>query len=183
MIKAIIGLGNPGLSFEKTRHNIGFRILDVLADAESLPWKKKDNLLETSWGNILLIKPQTFMNNSGQVIPYLQKKGIAADEIIVVHDELEVPFGTIKTRMGGSHRGHNGLRSIIEKIGPDFHRLRFGISRPENKSDVPDYVLKNFLPNEEAALDNLIKISIEQLNNIKKGEDDEEKSDTKHRTY
>lgn len=182
MIKAIIGLGNPGPSFEKTRHNIGFKVLDTLATEESLSWKKKDNFLEAQWHDILLIKPQTFMNNSGQVIPYLQKKGITANEIIVVHDELEVPFGTIKTKLGGSHKGHNGLRSIIEKIGADFHRLRFGISRPEDRNDVPDYVLKNFSPNEVVELEDLMRISIEQLNTIKKKEESHEKNRNEHST-
>jgi len=93
---------------------------------------------------VLLIKPQTFMNSSGQVIPLLKKDGIKPENILVVHDELEHPFGKITMRVGGSHRGHNGLRSIIEAMGPDFARLRFGIGRPENREDVPDYVLQPF---------------------------------------
>ena len=93
---------------------------------------------------ILLIKPQTFMNASGKVIPFLLKKGIKGENILVVHDELEMPFGKIKVKFGGSAKGHNGLRSIIDIIGKDFWRLSFGIDRPENREDVGQYVLSNF---------------------------------------
>lgn len=147
-IKAILGLGNPGHRFTFTRHNIGFRILDALAEKYNASWKTKDHYesaeIDINNKRILLIKPQTFMNNSGNIIPMLSKQGIKAENILVVHDELEKPFGKIEFKTGGSHKGHNGLRSIIEKCGADFHRLRFGIARPENKEDVPEYVLSNF---------------------------------------
>jgi PTH1 family peptidyl-tRNA hydrolase len=84
------------------------------------------------------------MNASGQILPSLKKQGIQADEIIVIHDELDIPFGALKWRFGGSPRGHNGLKSIINYIGKDFLRFRFGIDRPEHKEDVPDYVLQKF---------------------------------------
>ena len=84
------------------------------------------------------------MNSSGKVIPSLLKQGIKAENLLVVHDELEKPFGKIEFRTGGSHRGHNGLRSIIEFCGADFMRLRFGIGRPESKEEVAQYVLSNF---------------------------------------
>ena len=83
---------------------------------------------------VLRVKPQTFMNDSGNVIPALRKKGITCNDILVVHDELELPFGTVKTKMGGSAKGHNGLRSIIGQCGADFARLRCGIGRPEERS-------------------------------------------------
>lgn len=147
-IKAIIGLGNKGHQYEKTRHNIGFLVVNQLARDYYGSWSAKDLLeLATITLNdkpVLLIKPQTYMNSSGKVIPFLQKKGIKPEEILVVHDELEKPFGSLATRLGGSHRGHNGLRSIIEHAGPDFWRLRFGIGRPEDKAQVADYVLMNF---------------------------------------
>lgn len=147
-IKAIIGLGNPGSKYYKTRHSIGFRVLDELGNRHGAHWRG-DTLAQTAevmiGGNkVLLIKPQTFMNSSGRVIPGLQKQGIKADQILVVHDELEKPFGTLAFKIGGSHRGHNGLRSIIEACGADFERLRFGIGRPENKEEVGDYVLEQF---------------------------------------
>ncbi len=147
-IKAIIGLGNPGPQFRGTRHNIGFMIVDALADKYHGSWQKKDAMelaqIRINDHNIMLIKPQTFMNNSGAIIPFLQKKGIKAQNMLVVHDELEKPFGSILFKEGGSARGHNGLRSIMAVAGPDFFRVRFGISRPERKEDVGDYVLQRF---------------------------------------
>jgi PTH1 family peptidyl-tRNA hydrolase len=147
-IKAIIGLGNPGPKFEHNRHNIGFLVLDALADKYNLSWQKKDifELAELCIDDktVLLIKPQTFMNTSGKVVPFLQKKGIKPENIIVVHDELELPFGKVKLKFAGSAKGHNGLRSIIDFIGKDFWRLSFGIGRPENREDVGNYVLSNF---------------------------------------
>lgn len=89
------------------------------------------------------------MNDSGRVIPALLKQGIKAENILVVHDELEIPFGSVKLKLGGSHRGHNGLRSIIGVCGENFRRIRCGIGRPANKEDVPDYVLKPFSESEQ----------------------------------
>lgn len=156
MIKVIIGLGNPGPRFASTRHNIGFVVLDALATEEHLSWKQKDNFLYTEWNDTLLIKPQTFMNESGKVIPFLLKKGIKPEEMLVVHDELELPYGTVKHRQDGSHRGHNGLRSIIAACGANFHRIRVGIGRPEQKEDVPDYVLAPFSHSEVAQQPSII---------------------------
>lgn len=147
-IKAIIGLGNPGKQYTYNRHNAGFLILDILAHRYSASWQKKDNAevasITINNNPILLIKPQTFMNSSGAVISALAKQGIKAENILVVHDELESPFGIIKWRTGGSARGHNGLKSIIAHAGDNFMRLRFGIGRPSDKNQVPDYVLENF---------------------------------------
>ena len=147
-IKAIIGLGNPGPQYRFNRHNIGFLIIDALADQYGEQWSSKDNMQATTVRinnqSVILIKPQTFMNDSGKVLSFLQKKGIKPENILVVHDELEKKFGTLALRQGGSHRGHNGLRSIIGACGQDFWRLRFGIGRPENKEDVSTYVLSNF---------------------------------------
>jgi PTH1 family peptidyl-tRNA hydrolase len=147
-IKIIIGLGNPGRQFHHNRHNIGFVVLDALADEHHASWQKKTDYevadIEVNGEKIILVKPQTFMNNSGKVIPSLLKQGLKAENLLVVHDELEKPFGKIETKIGGSHRGHNGLRSIMEFCGADFARLRFGIGRPEHKEDVASYVLSNF---------------------------------------
>lgn len=148
IIKAIIGLGNPGPKYYKTRHSIGFRVLDELGQRYGAHWLANE-LAETAEivigdHKLILVKPQTFMNSSGKVIPALLKRGIKAENILVVHDELEKPFGALAFKIGGSHRGHNGLRSIIEFCGADFARLRFGIGRPENKDDVGDYVLEPF---------------------------------------
>ncbi len=154
-IKAIIGLGNPGLRYVYTRHNIGFRVVDELAKQYGAHWRKYPEMeyarlsFEPSTGSpggqgIALIKPQTYMNNSGVVIPSLKKDGIKPEEILVVHDELELPFGDIAFKFGGSAKGHNGLKSIIAACGADFARLRVGIGRPPVKEQVPDYVLQTF---------------------------------------
>lgn len=170
MFKAIIGLGNPGPKFTRNRHNIGFRVVDALAQQYNGSWKSKDHFNESeidfNGNRVTLIKPTTFMNSSGQVIPYLLKKGIQAEDILVVHDELEIPFGKVQLRKGGSARGHNGLKSIIEKIGPEFYRLRFGISRPDNREEVPDYVLTNFPQDEENKIESIIE---QALQTIEKG--------------
>jgi PTH1 family peptidyl-tRNA hydrolase len=146
---AIIGLGNPGAKFTHTRHNIGFMVVDALVDTLHGSWQSKE-LMDVANITIhdkplVIIKPQTYMNSSGKVVPYLLKKGIRAENILVIHDELELPFGKLKIRMGGSAKGHNGLRSIIEHCGSNqFPRLSIGIDRPAQKEQVSDYVLQNF---------------------------------------
>jgi len=147
-IKAIVGLGNPGPTYAKTRHNIGFLIVDALADVYNGSWQSKNNMETCSIvmhdKKIMLIKPMTFMNDSGKILPFLSKQGIKQDNILVVHDELELPFGSIKFKFDGSAKGHNGLKSLMACGGSNFLRLRFGIDRPENRDDVPDYVLAKF---------------------------------------
>lgn len=147
-IKAIIGLGNPGSTYKKTRHNIGFMVVDALAQRYGADWQHKDIYdvasININARTVLLIKPLTFMNSVGKVIPLLTKKGITPAQILVIHDELEKPLGALQIRLGGSARGHNGLRSIISIIGENFYRLRFGIGRPERKEDVAHWVLSNF---------------------------------------
>ena len=173
-LKAIIGLGNPGSRYHRTRHNIGERVVDELGKMLYANWGTTERMASTQVKlsqdpydmdapQVYLIKPLTFMNNSGQVIPWLLKKGIKPDQILVVHDELEKKFGKIDIKIGGSARGHNGLRSIINIIGKDFWRLRFGIDRPAERSDVGDYVLRPFIPEEEAALEALIPEAIDLI--------------------
>lgn len=147
-IKVIIGLGNPGQNYYYHRHSIGFRVVDELADKYGVQWLDKDKMkmsqIMINNHKVILIKPMTYMNSSGDVIPSLFKQGIKMQNILVVHDELEKPFGSLAFKIGGSHRGHNGLRSIIGACCDDFARLRFGVGRPAHKDDVPDYVLSNF---------------------------------------
>lgn len=156
----IIGLGNPGLSYIKTRHNIGFRVVDALCQKYRGNWQKKDNYdtaeIEINHKQVLLIKPQTTMNLSGRVIPILFKKGYQLSDVLVIYDELEKKFGALQLKQGGSHRGHNGVRSIMEH-GEDFWRLRIGIDRPARKEDVGDYVLSKFTADEEEKMDELIE--------------------------
>lgn len=168
-LKAIIGLGNPGRRYNKTRHNIGFKILDALVQQYNTSWKPYKNMelasLIINDDELLLVKPQTTMNNSGAVMPWLQKKGITADSLLVVHDELELPFGVIKLKEGGSARGHNGIRSLIDAVGPDFLRLRFGIGRPENREQVADYVLRNFTESDET-MESTIEHAVKVINEL-----------------
>lgn len=146
--KAIIGLGNPGHDFERTRHNIGFLILDELSRKYNGNFRIIDKAelaeIQINGYRVILVKPLTYMNNSGDVVSILKKKGISSEHSLVVHDELEFPFGKIGLKFGGSARGHNGLRSIILMWSDKFARLRFGIGRPEKKEDVAKYVLSQF---------------------------------------
>lgn len=168
-IRAIIGLGNPGKKYYSTRHNIGFRVVDALADAHGVSWTASGNLEYATIrpfedGNtIYLVKPQTFMNNSGETLSFLIKKGIKAHEILVVHDELEKPFNSCSFKFGGSAKGHNGLKSIIQYIGQDFWRYRFGIARPENRDLVGDYVLEPFSKDEAVRVESALASVAEAL--------------------
>ncbi len=147
-IKAIIGLGNPGPTYFATRHNIGFRVVDALADQNYGSWQTKQNMeiasITLNNHKLLLVKPMTYMNDSGKVLSYLAKQGIAQENILVVHDELELPFGALKLKFDGSAKGHNGLKSIMALGGSNFLRLRFGVDRPADRNEVPDYVLSKF---------------------------------------
>lgn len=167
-LKVVVGLGNPGSKFVGTRHNIGFDFVDQLAERAGVdfrPWHGHlaaacDFLLaDGQLSQILLLKPQTFMNNSGEVWPLLKKKGWRVDQILVIHDELEKAVGDLTIRRGGSARGHNGLRSLIAHAGEGFWRLRVGIGRPAVKEEVSHYVIHSFTPSEQA----LIQISVQQF--------------------
>ncbi len=165
-IKAIIGLGNPGQQYAKNRHNIGFRIVDEFVEQSGGSWRTTSDMAiaeiqvpsaSGSLQSIIAIKPQTYMNNSGRVVSFLQKKGIKPEEILVIHDELEKSFGATQIRLGGSARGHNGLKSIIGSMGDGFWRLRFGIGRPADKAEVSNYVLTNFDRDEEQQISELVQ--------------------------
>ncbi len=147
--KVLIGLGNPDAKYMHTRHNAGFKVVDAVAAAFGGHWQsfseKEVATAQINGHAVLLVKPLTYMNNSGDVVPFLKKKGITAKDSLVVHDELEKPLGKLAIKMGGSARGHNGLKSLIERWGtPEFARLRFGIGRPDAKEQVPHYVLERF---------------------------------------
>jgi PTH1 family peptidyl-tRNA hydrolase len=166
--KVIIGLGNPGPTYYYQRHNIGFRIVDALADQYNGVWHTKGNahIAQITINNypITLIKPQTFMNASGECLSPIVKQGTKSEEIMVVHDELELPFGKLKLRITGSAKGHNGLKSIIKYCGQNFSRLGFGIDRPQRQEDVPDYVLSKFSPQEN--VDDALKNAVTLIENI-----------------
>ena len=154
-----VGLGNPTPNSENNRHNIGFKIIDAINSKFKLSKQKPKfkGLLTT--GNInekkvYAIKPLTFMNNSGicirELIEYFK---IEAENIIVFHDDLDIDFGKIKTKFGGSSAGHNGIESIDKFIGKDYSRVRIGIGKPNDKIAVSDYVLKDFDDDEKQQLE------------------------------
>ncbi len=165
-IKAIIGLGNPGDRYYKTRHSIGYRVIDTLVHQCGGRWYDR-GMVQTAEimvhdRLIIAVKSNSYMNDSGKVIPFLLKKGITSSEILVIHDELEKPFGTMNIKVGGSHRGHNGLRSIIGVCGDAFYRLRIGIGRPDQKEEVPVYVLAPF-EQDESDIQSLIETAVQLL--------------------
>lgn len=146
---AVIGLGNPGEEYEHTRHNAGFDTLDAIADdLGARYWKNECGALcaHVQWhGNdLILAKPQSFMNRSGGPVSQIMKKyDVDLDHILIIHDELDIPSGTIKVKFGGGLAGHNGLKSIADKVqSRDWLRFRIGIGRPPGRMDVVDYVLR-----------------------------------------
>ncbi|HZV81565.1 MAG TPA: aminoacyl-tRNA hydrolase [Geobacteraceae bacterium] len=160
--KLIVGLGNPGPKYLWTRHNAGFIVLDRFAHLAGIPATKKNfaGLYgEGNWqGNrLLLLKPQTFMNLSGRsVAEALRFHKLSPADLIVIHDDLDIPFGQIKLKDGGGHGGHNGLRSLHQELGTgNYPRLRVGIGRPA-RGDMADYVLSNFAKDEMTALPQLV---------------------------
>jgi PTH1 family peptidyl-tRNA hydrolase len=163
-MKIIAFLGNPGSKYNKTRHNIGFLAGKRFAEINNIKINKKSFLSETGlWKiddiDLLLLFPQTYMNESGKAVKKaMDYYGEKHTSLIVVHDELELKFGEVKEKFGGGHKGHNGLRSIIAETGSaDFHRIRFGIGRPENESmSVSDHVLSKFTDDEMIEIENLM---------------------------
>jgi PTH1 family peptidyl-tRNA hydrolase len=162
----IIGLGNPGRKYAGTRHNIGFVILDDFAARNDfLGWQsKKDLKCELTVGNlgenrVILCKPQTFMNNSGESGQAVQRfYRVYNQNTLAVHDELALPFGSLRSRLGGSDAGHNGVKSLIQHLGDDFGRLRVGIgSEVSEKADASDFVLGKFTKQEQNDLPSVIK--------------------------
>jgi PTH1 family peptidyl-tRNA hydrolase len=174
MIKLIVGLGNPGSQYEKTRHNAGFIFLNQLALQYGLAWKVnvqfQGEVISCSIGgkDLMLIKPLTFMNKSGlsigKVVRYYKLK---PEEILVVHDELELAEGVVKLKLDGGHAGHNGLRDIIAHIETrGFYRLRLGIGRPPVGSNVADYVLSKPSQVGSDLLDKACQILIKEFDRL-----------------
>lgn len=158
-IKLIIGLGNPGADYTRTRHNAGFWFLDELASDFRLEKKFNAEFASTTLGGheVKLLKPQTFMNLSGDAVQKcMHFYKLTAADILVAHDELDLPVGACKFKQGGGHAGHNGLRDIQAKIGtPDYLRLRIGIDRPPHKN-VSGYVLAAPTADERSAIDDAL---------------------------
>jgi len=151
----IVGLGNPGTQYEDTRHNIGFKVIDKLVSDFGAREISKNafqgELFKSS--DILLLKPTTFMNLSGNSVQAVKNfYKIDLEDIIVIHDDIDLPFSALRFKNGGGHGGHNGLRSIDAMIGKEYCRVRMGVGKPEYKSQVADYVLHNFSSEEDTVL-------------------------------
>jgi len=160
----IAGLGNPGKDYRHTRHNIGFMVIDHLSIELKIPVKKVKQKSLIGIGKldnkeILLVKPQTFMNNSGESIaPLMRYYKVPHQNLMVIHDDLDIPFGTIRIRPTGGTSGQKGMKSIIEKIGSqEFPRIRMGIGRPPGHMDPVDFVLENFSKDQLSILENILE--------------------------
>jgi len=172
-MKIIAGLGNPGDPYRLTRHNMGFLVADALADDCGIAIQKKK--FEALLGDgrigeqrVLFVKPQTFMNLSGQsirqVIDFYQ---ITTDDLLVVHDDLDLPFGTLRIKVGGGDGGHNGIRSLIEHLGDGtFTRVRLGIGKPAFKEDTEHYVLQPFPKADLEKLAEIVRTACEAVRDI-----------------
>ena len=174
-IQLVVGLGNPGAEYVLTRHNAGFWFVDALARAYGATFKHErkfngDVCRITIGGHDLrLLKPDTFMNRSGQAVqPLASYLKIPAEAILVAHDDLDLPTGTVRLKRGGGHGGHNGLRDISTQIGADYYRLRFGIGRPGSQ-EVIDYVLKRASEDEQTEIMEAISAAIDAMPDLLDG--------------
>ncbi len=156
----IVGLGNPGKEYEKTRHNVGFMAARAFRGGARAALFQKRFQAELATGEVVgkvvaLAKPQTFMNSSGTTVVQLKQwYKLPPARILIVYDELDLPFGTLRLRPGGSANGHNGIKHVMAQLGTqDVPRLRIGVGRPPGGGDAIGYVLKNFAPTERDALD------------------------------
>jgi len=161
-MKLIVGLGNPGPTYSQTRHNIGFMVIDSLIEElnpNNISKKSFEGELY-KYKDLLLLKPTTFMNLSGKSVQAVVNfYKINLDDILVIHDEIDIPFGAIKLKKGGGNGGHNGLKSIDSLITKEYNRLRLGVGKPERKEMVASYVLSKFEPKEQEVLDRFIAYS------------------------
>jgi len=167
----IVGLGNPGPDYEKTRHNIGFMVIDELIarhNASKLSSSSFNGDLykfqnsSVSLENHLLLKPLTYMNLSGESVVKV-KNFYKLDEVVVIHDDLDLPFGALRFKKAGGHGGHNGLKSIDSKITREYIRVRMGISKPEHKGEVASYVLSEFSEEQKKCLDEFISLAADAI--------------------
>lgn len=175
----VVGLGNPGTRYAHNRHNIGFMAAEAISAAYSFSaaQKKYDGILQSGTiegEKVLLLMPETYMNLSGKSVQAAATfHKIKPENIIVLHDEIEIEPGKIRTKQGGGHAGHNGLRSIDECIGKNYWRVRLGVGRPKPPMEVDAYVLSNFTADEEAWLSPLLKSTAKHFPLMLQGKDAE----------
>ncbi|TXL63445.1 aminoacyl-tRNA hydrolase [Cerasibacillus terrae] len=167
-MKCIVGLGNPGKKYDKTRHNIGFMVIDEILqsnqwDLDKEKFQGEYTISRVNGEKLILLKPQTFMNLSGESVrPILDYYDIPPENLLVIFDDLDLPTGKIRLRQKGGHGGHNGIRSIIDQLGTkDFKRLRIGVGRPETNMSIVNYVLSTFAKKEQEAVHKSIRQAAE----------------------
>ncbi|MGD6778043.1 MULTISPECIES: aminoacyl-tRNA hydrolase [Bacillaceae] len=167
-MKVFVGLGNPGRQYEETRHNIGFMVIDELADKWNIPLTQSKFKGIFGQGTIngekvLLVKPLTYMNLSGECVrPLLDFYKLDVEDLVVIYDDLDLPAGKLRLRQKGSAGGHNGIKSLIQHLQTqNFNRIRMGIDRPKNGPSISDYVLGKFQTEERPAIDDSIKKAAE----------------------
>lgn len=172
----IVGLGNPGPAYAGNRHNIGFMAVDAIAERFRFPPfrnKFQSQLAEAPIAGrpVLLLKPMTFMNVSGQAVAAAAGFfKIAPADIVVFHDEIDLAAGKVRVKVGGGHAGHNGLRSLHAHIGPDYARVRIGVGRPQSKDEVIDHVLDDFAKADRAWLEPLLDAIAEYVPLLARGD-------------
>ena len=172
----IAGLGNPGEKYSHTRHNIGFLIIDKIVKNLSLSNNINNpnfKAIVTKSQNSLYVQPQTFMNLSGEsIVSIADYYDIPNSNIIIIHDDIDLEFGSLKFKIGGGHGGHNGLKSIDSHIGKDYTRIRVGVSKPSNKLDVANYALSNFSKDEFVQLnESIINQAINAIQSLQHNND------------
>jgi peptidyl-tRNA hydrolase, PTH1 family len=166
----IVGLGNIGEKYQLTRHNVGFMVIDEITKNLTTSNIQKSNFHSTLEKSAydLYSKPTTFMNNSGKAVQAIKEYyKLDMEDIIVIHDDIDLPFGTVKFKIGGGHGGHNGLRSIDAHIGKEYIRVRIGVGKPQDKADVANYVLNNFSKEELNKLPDIISHTINAIKALK----------------
>ncbi len=169
-MKLIVGLGNVGDSYKNSRHNLGFRVVTKLAEDHRAKiikkpvWQALLAMTEVSGQRVVFLMPTTMMNLSGSAVKTAARHyNIGPEDVWVVYDELDLPFAEIRVKDGGGSAGHNGVKSVIEAIGPDFKRWRIGIGKPDNKAGTVDWVLQNFTPEEQAKVPEIVASVAEQI--------------------
>jgi PTH1 family peptidyl-tRNA hydrolase len=176
-MRLVVGLGNPGARYAGNRHNIGFMAAEAIAHRHGLPpWRRRFQGLVTEGpigsGRVLLLMPGTFMNESGRaVVEAAQFYKLDVDDIVVLHDELDLPAGKLRMKIGGGNAGHNGLRSITAHVGNEYRRARLGIGHPGDKNEVHNYVLNDFAKSERDWVRALCDIIADNAEMVVKGDD------------
>lgn len=166
-MRLIVGLGNPGPRYAETRHNAGFLAVDAYARRHAVTFRTGRHGDETRVGNVRLLKPGTFMNLSGSAVQAIAtRNGIAPEDILVVHDDLDLPLGRLRIREGGGAGGQKGVRDIIDRIGPNVVRLKIGIGRPPARWTTENWVLSRFMPEERDLLADVIDAASDAIERI-----------------